>query len=50
MGKTVYYFSASGNSLQAALDIGSELGADVVSISVDINAIKNNFLMRLTPC
>ena len=34
MSKTVYYFSATGNSLQAALDIAEGLGgAEVVSIT-----------------
>ncbi|MCL2392313.1 MAG: EFR1 family ferrodoxin [Oscillospiraceae bacterium] len=34
MTKTIYYFSATGNSLQAALDIADGIGdADVVSIS-----------------
>lgn len=33
MKKTIYYFSATGNSLQTALDIGEMLGAEVVSIA-----------------
>jgi len=34
MSKTIYYFSATGNSLQAALDIAEGIGnADVVSIT-----------------
>ena len=33
MNKTIYYFSATGNSLQAALDIGEGIGAEVASVA-----------------